>query len=118
MSDFVSSFETTGDRSPEEQEWSLDTRDVVLAKDHSKPEGMAGMTDEQLTRAAVMCGLLFLVIAVSGLLLERYFPPEPRPEFADCASIDDASARLTCYDGVATGSRMNPAKGAAAPLIR
>lgn len=117
MNENETSPDDLGALARDEHDWSLDTGDIALRQNASKPEGMVGMTDEQLAKAAVLCGLLFLAIALTGVFLERMFPPQPRPEIADCTSIDDAGARLKCYDRVAAGSATEPAKGAAPPLI-
>ena len=117
MNDSDTLTDGSNDRSRSEQDWSLDTRDVVFRQVDSKPDGMLSMGEEQLAKSAVLCGLLFLTIAVTGLFLERMFPPQPRPDISDCTSIDDNTARLRCYDRVAAGSATEPAKGATPPLF-
>ena len=76
-----------------------------------------GMTEDQFNKATGICALLFLVLAGTGLILERVYPQDPKPEFSDCALIDSATERLTCYDKVAHNGATEPAKGAAPPAV-
>lgn len=105
-----------GDGPPVEEEWSLDTKDLVIPRQNIEREKIAGMTEQQFAKAAVICVLLFLVMGATGLLLERLYPAKPRQEFLDCRPMSDSTARLACYDRAAAESKPEPAKGGAPSL--
>ena len=98
-------------------EWSFDTRDLPTRKSAPMLDRSAGMSEDQFSKAAGICALLFLVLAGTGLILERVYPQDLKPGFSDCALIDNAAERLTCYDKFAQDSATEPAKGAAPPAI-
>jgi hypothetical protein len=102
---------------PDGEEWSLDTQDLPTRESDPTPDRSAGMTEDQFKKAAGLCALVLLVLAGTGLLLERVYPQDPKPVFADCAPIDNAAQRLACYDKFAHDSATGPAKGAAAPAV-
>jgi hypothetical protein len=101
----------------DEREWSFDTEDLPTSGSDPTHDRRAGMTDDQFNKAIGICALLLLVLAGTGLILERLYPQEPKPEFSDCASIDNPAARLTCYDKFARDSATEPAKGATPPAV-
>ena len=109
-----------GDHSPDDvlldgTEWSFDTRDLPTRESDPMRDGPVGMSEDEFSKAAAICALLFLVLAGTGLILERVYPQDHKLGFSDCALMDNAAKRLTCYDKFAQDSATQPAKGAAPP---
>jgi hypothetical protein len=74
---------------------------------------IAGMSDAQTRSAALICAALILGFASMGFLLRNVDQDEQQPELANCVNIQDQSARLACFDGVAKLSKVVPFKGSA-----
>jgi hypothetical protein len=96
-------------------EWSFDTRDLPPRESDPMRDRSAGMSEDEFRKAAAICALLFLVLAGTGLILERVYPQDHKLGCSDCALMDNAAKRLTCYDKFAQDSATEPAKGAAPP---
>jgi hypothetical protein len=97
-------------------EWSFDTRDLPV-RENPMLDRSGGMTEDQFKKATSICALLFLVMAGTGLILERVYPQDPKPELSDCTLIGNTAVRLTCFDKFAQDSATEPAKGAAPPAV-
>jgi hypothetical protein len=111
-----------GHQSPDDllldkSEWSFDTQDLRTREYDATLDRSGGMTDGQFKKATAICAILFLVLSGTGLILERAYPQDPKLEFSDCALIDNAAERLTCYDKVAHDNATEPAKGATPPAL-
>jgi len=74
---------------------------------------IAGMSDTQTGLAALICAALILGFSSLGVLLSTTDQQQQQPQLTDCVNIQDQSARLACFDGVAKLSRVVPFKGAA-----
>ena len=73
---------------------------------------IAGMSDEQIRTAALICELIIAGFASTGLFLGQLYPEKITTEFSDCAGIADGSERLMCYDKAANQSLTGQFKGA------
>ncbi len=89
--------------------WVGNELDDLVSSRHLKDDRIAGMSEQQMHLAAIICGALIVGFAGTGLLLTKIYPVNPEIGLSECAQLADQSNRLACFDALAKGT--GPFKG-------